>query len=422
MIKRLVSAALCFTVVLSTVTSAFAADKLQVVTYFGGADGHKTAYERLLKSFEASKKISVENNSAQASEAWNQSILTDFNTGNEPDVLVFYTGATANDILDKVVPVATIKAAYPDYAKDITANAMTAASALNGVSYAVPFSGYWEGLFINKDMFDRARLAYPTNWDNFIKAIKYFASSNTGKGIVPISVPFAEEPHYLIEHLILSAGGPEEHDTKFGTDISKVPESWYKGLDMIKTLADMGAFGNMKAATTKRENATRNEFNQQRAAMVIHGNWLNGSINNANRGNSVQVFPFPTMPGGKSSGSDMLAGYSSGWYITKKAWNDPETQKQAVELVKYMTSKEAIKAIIQPGAAPAANVAISGGTLAARSGVAAVNNAKAISMPTNDAGILLPAAWTEVWNGAREIANGKMTAAQLLQKAVPLNK
>ena len=79
-------------------------------------------------------------------------VNADFSVGNEPDVIQFFTDATADTIIatDKLVSVEEIRAEYPDYAKDTLDSALAAAANTDGVQRAVPTTGYWEGLFCKR--------------------------------------------------------------------------------------------------------------------------------------------------------------------------------------------------------------------------------------------------------------------------------
>lgn len=76
-------------------------------------------------------------------------VLTDFETGAEPDVLFFFTDADAEPFIEagKVVDIASIRAEYPDYAANMRDSMMAVAA--DGKSYAVPSSGFWENMFVN---------------------------------------------------------------------------------------------------------------------------------------------------------------------------------------------------------------------------------------------------------------------------------
>ena len=53
--------------------------------------------------------------------------------------------------------------------------------------------------------------------------------------------------------------------------------------------------------------------------------------------------------------SDLIGGFSSGYYITRKAWEDPEKKAAAVDFVNSMTSDEMILKFAQHSASPLKN-------------------------------------------------------------------
>ena len=50
---------------------------------------------------------------------------------------------------------------------------------------------------------------------------------------------------------------------------------------------------------------------------------------------------------GERKNTDIISGLSSGYYITKKAWDDPEKRDAAVQFVEYMTSDEMVTEFAQ---------------------------------------------------------------------------
>lgn len=422
--KRVLAAALAFAVIVGTVAvsapdTAYAADAtLKTVSMFGGADPTTPYYDGLVASFKVETGYDVQDDSDTAeNEAWKAGIIADFNTGNEPDVLFFFNGVDAKPLLRKVVDVATIRKSYPDYAKDVNASALNTMKEADGNTYAVPVRGFWEALYCNKDMFDEYGLDLPTDWDKMEKAIKTFRAA----GIDPFTISFADEPHYMIETLIMSAGGVKDHAKNPKTN-NQIPESWVNGLNMFKTLSDLGAFP--VDAATKRTHTAANDFYTKKAAMFMDGSWRAGGVVAAGRGNDVEVIAFPTIPGGKSNGDEVIAGFSSGFYITRKAWKDPVKREMAVEFVNYMTSKESIAELMKGSGgagAPAASVAsMKNIPLVVKTGATVAGKASGSDMPVDSR--LSKAAWAGIWTKVGDIASGKTTAENVLKKAIAQNR
>ena len=103
---------------------------LRTVSMFGGTDPNKETYEAINKEFmEQYDYITIEDNSQTSDEEWKAAVNADFSVGNEPDVIQFFTDATADSIIatDKLVSIEDIRAEYPDYAADTLDSALQAA-------------------------------------------------------------------------------------------------------------------------------------------------------------------------------------------------------------------------------------------------------------------------------------------------------
>ena len=123
---------------------------LKTVSMFGGTDPNAEVYQAINNELmEQYDYITIEDNSQSSDEEWKAAVNADFSVGNEPDVIQFFTDATADTIVatDKLVSIDEIRAEYPEYAADTLDSALAAAANTDGVSRAVPTTGYWEGLY-----------------------------------------------------------------------------------------------------------------------------------------------------------------------------------------------------------------------------------------------------------------------------------
>ena len=210
---------------------------LRTVTMYGGADPNAAVYEHIREEFQKEYDyISIQDESRTADEAWKSSVAADFSAGNEPDVLQFFTDATANQLVatDKFVTIDEIREVYPEYAKDTFKDALEQSANLDGVERAVPTTGYWEGLYCNKDLFEQYDIPLPKSWSSFVKAVQVFKEN----GITPVACSLTNVPHYWMEYLLLYSSGKEAYEKTY----TEVPEDWVKGLEMFQTLRDMGTF------------------------------------------------------------------------------------------------------------------------------------------------------------------------------------
>ncbi len=304
---------------------------LKTVSTFAGTDPATPEYNDILKKFEETTGNKIEDQSATSDEAWKAGVMNDFAAGNEADVLFYFAkGADSQPILDKVVPISEINAAYPDL--KLVENELLREA--DGNVYAIPVRSFWEGLFCNKDLFDELGLELPTDWAKLETAVKAFKEA----GITPIAVSLSDIPHYILEFCILSAGSPEEHQAQPKSG-DPVPASWTKGMEILHELYEMGAFAPDVNATT--EAITSQAFRDKKAAMQLDGSWFANGIAQENW-DSTTVLPFPT----KDETADptaIIGGTSMGFYLTRKAWDDPAKRDAAVQLLATLTSDESVE-------------------------------------------------------------------------------
>lgn len=383
---------------------------LTTVSMFGGTDPNAANYQAINKKFmDDYSYITIEDDSQSSDQDWKTKIATDFAVGNEPDVIQYFTDANASDVLaaNKFTPIDEIKAVYPEYAKDTLPSALKAATNPDGVMRAVPTTGYWEGLFCNKDLFDKYGLELPTDWDKMVKAIEIFQNN----GIVPIAVSLNNVPHYLAEFLMLSASGPEEY-SKIPTT---TPPDWVKGLEMFKTLRAMGAF---PVDTDTIDNDFAGElFKNKKAAMRVDGSWYARGI--TDQVNTV-VVTFPVIPDGKAESGAMVGGISSGFYITKKAWEDPDKRDAAVKFVMAHTNKVAVNTYWSGNGQAACVVEpLDNMTPLVVSGFDYSNNATIVCAPTDSR--LSQEAYNTLIAGIVDVSTGDITAQELLDEVLRIN-
>lgn len=382
---------------------------LRTVSMYGGEN--KTAYIYQDITHQLMEKYSgliIEDSSQSSNEEWKASVNADFAVGNEPDVIHFFTDATADMLVKtgKLVPLDEIRSVYPDYASDTLDTALQAAANTDGVIRAVPTSGYWEGLFCNKDLFEQYGVELPTDWDSLVTAIEVFKAN----GIVPIACSLNNVPHYWIEFLMLYTSGVEE----FTQIPDRAPENWAKGLDLIKELRDMGAFPT-DTDVVDDVNVCR-LFMDKKAAMQLSGSWYVADIEDTE--NTV-VIAFPGVPDQKVEPHTMLAGISTGFYITRKAWDDPEKREMAVEFVMAHTRQSSAQRYWESiGGASQATVEVTpikDATPLAKSIADYINSASVIVSPTDSR---IGDAYKTLVANMVKVSKGLMTSEDAINEAL----
>lgn len=304
---------------------------LRITTSFAGVDFAAQSYVDLLEEWEAETGNYVEDYSTKSDEAWKARVLNDFAAGNEPDVMFFYAGTSDSRLLlSRVVPIREINAAYDD----VQLEEAEMLREYDGGVYAVSVRPFWEGLFVNTELFERYGLELPTDSEKLEKAIAVFRDN----GITPIAISLSDVPHYIAEISILASGSVKDHH-KQPTEPDEIPDSWIRGMELIRHLYQLGAFPDNVNSTS--DDMTVASFLAKEAAMLIDGSWRANGIEEINWDQTL-VMPFPTYHE-EADPTAILGGTSMGFYITRRAWNDDTKRDAAVSLLQKLTSDDAKK-------------------------------------------------------------------------------
>ena len=328
--------------------------ELNVTTTFAGEDGNAQNFKNAVKAWCDETGNTVADTSATSDETFKTRVTTDFETGSEPDVLFFFNGADANSFIEagKVVPIDEIRAEYPDYASNMNDD-LIADSLVDGKKYAVPVNGYWEAMFANKEVLDAAGVEVP-GADYTMDMFKEDCQKIKDAGYTPIAAALGNIPHYWWEYSIFNHDTPENH--VHVPDSIEDASSWVDGMLDIKELYELGYFPDNTLSATDDE--TFAMFVDGKAAFLIDGSWKVGGIVNACQSDPEDAstldadklahFTVTYVPGnGDRKATDLIGGLSMGYYITRKAWDDPDKRAAAVDFVSYMTSDELVPVFAQ---------------------------------------------------------------------------
>ena len=417
--KKSLAMLLVLVLMLSLVSVAAFADKavtLNVVTSYGGDDGNRKNFENAVKAYEESTGNKVNDGSATSNEEWKAKVLTDFETGSEPDVLFFFTNADAEPFISagKVVSIEEIRAEYPDYAGNMKDSMMAVAA--DGKQYAVPSSGYWENMFVNKKVLEDCGVAVPGpdyTWEQFLADCETIKEA----GYTPIACSLVEVPHYWFEFTVMNNGTVENHlDVPAAADDAAAAK-WAAGLNDIKALYEAGYF---PANTLTASDAETVElFNSGEAAFLIDGSWKVGYF--TENAEDLNDFAIAYVPGkGERSASEAIGGISMGYFITTKAWNDPDKREAAVEFVSQLTSDEVLSTFVTTEVTALVNGAKPEGLNPLQQSAADANaNITAIAGTVQDS--LTAEARGDLFGNVQNVVTGKMSAEDAVASAIALN-
>lgn len=412
--KKVLSACLAFFILFLVgceSTSSNDTILINTATSYGGDAATAPAYAELIADFiTKNEKIEVSDNSAKADDDWKNLIRSQFDAGQEPDVMFFFNSADAKSMIEnkQVVSLDTIRKIYPDYAENIKPDALDNMVESDGNIYAVPVAGFWEGLFYNSELFQKFNVPTITDWNSLLNAIEIFNKNN----IVPIAASFSDIPNYWIEHSILAAGGTTKHYSNPKNE-SEIPVEWTEGLTLLNDLFQKNAF-QVDCLNTQHELAI-NLYNQGKAAMILEGSWLSFPENIEE---VTRVTKIPSLATVDAEEQGILGGFSMGFYISTKAWDDPLKRDACVKFVKHMTSNDSISKLCVQGA-PAADVPNNNEDPIVNAGIEMCNKYK-MQLPI-DARLSKPA-WEYLRNKTGTIVSGEAKAKDVLIKATELNK
>ena len=394
---------------------------LNVVTSYGGDDGNRKNFENAVAAYEAATGNKVNDGSATSNEEWKAKVLTDFETGSEPDVLFFFTNADAEPIItaDKVVSIDEIRAEYPEYAANMKDSMMAVAA--DGKHYSVPSSGFWENMFVNKTVLEACNVAMPGpdyTWEQFLTDCQTILDN----GYTPIACSLFEVPHYWFEFAVMNNGtlASQLDVPTVGADgkLDAVGEKWVAALNDLKDLYERGYFP--KNTLTASDAETVAMFGEGEAAFLIDGSWKVGyfSENHADELDNYSVSFVPAK--GERKATEAIGGISMGYFITRKAWDDPAKREAAVKFVETLTSDETLSTFVTTEVTALVNGAKPAGLNALQQTAADVN-AQITGVIGAVQDTITGEAKADLFGNIQKVVSGQMTAEEAVTSAMALN-
>jgi len=363
---------LCYLLVLIMLLSVFAGCtkdggekgvEISVASNFDSTNSNGQNFINAYKAYETASGNKIKDLAKPSDEAWKSDIVKSFKEGTEPDVLFYFVGADADEIINagKVVSISDIRKVYSDYAKNMKDSLIPVAT--DGKQYAVPVNGFWEGMFVNTKVLADSKVEIPGadyTWEQFIKDCEKIKAA----GFTPIAASLMQIPHYWFEFTVFNNGNTLNHLDIPANGVDEAGQKWVKGISDIKELYDKGFFPADTLTATDGE--TNKLMLSDNAAFMIDGSWKIGwfrepaedietdekdedgnfkkkSVNIAPEGYNPDNFTVTYVPAkGDRKATEIIGGLSQGYYISKKAWDDPAKQKACVDFIIAMTKDEVV--------------------------------------------------------------------------------
>lgn len=378
---------------------------IQAVTYFTGEDTWAKVWEQVIKDYmDKNPNIIIDNDATPSpNDVIRTRITADLQSEIVPDITFYFNGIDAKQLVEsgKVI-------AWDDEIKndpEWSLNFLTVPienSKFNGKLYALPYIGYYEGVFINKNLFDKNEIKIPTTWDELMKTCDTFNE----KGIIPMAQSL-KDPRYLWEVTTLSAGGPSSHLKE-----NAYNPSWITALNAIKILYDRKAFP--EDAENLTDDEAKSLFISEKAAMFINGSWAAGSLEK----DKYEIIYLPVVPDGKGYSKDIVAGCGSGWYMN--AEKNDENGGESLKFIKYMTSPEIMAKFAKAGGVPMIKIGNESKSLESKIGYEFLEKARSQSDSTDS--YLSKEAFNAINDNIYKFLKDEIDAQKLLDDSKALNQ
>ncbi len=209
----------------------------------------------------------------------------------------------------KLAPLSTINSKDNRFYETLIPGYKALSREYDRMGYSVPFTGSFQGLFLNKDVFEQNEVALPTDWATLNAAIAALKE----KGVIPIAAGFADGANYWLDEMILVEGGTAEHSA---IPAKGVINSWSRAVNNIKNFYNAGAFS-PNAVSNTHDIAVAEFVNKQAAMIVCSSADLGASVDSEN----TVFMSFPTSTTGIKEKGAFIGRPEEVFYINRKSLN-----------------------------------------------------------------------------------------------------
>ncbi|SCZ80336.1 ABC transporter substrate-binding protein [Pseudobutyrivibrio xylanivorans] len=246
--------------------------------------GYKENVERFNKDYEGKYHVNVVTTNL---EEYYDKLNALVAAGETPDVFIVSPGPQLTDYVAPGIAAPLDDYLDADWKGSFTSDAVFTQQTYDGKIYAIPLNTAAACCFYNTEMFEKAGVEVPTNWDEMMTACEKLQSA----GFTPITISAG-----TAWCLSMVAGYLCEAE---GVDLKALADgsaSWEDGKleAAAQKLLDLSKYFQPTAAGDTNDVATANFYNEE-AAILIQGSWAIGQINGENPEfeSKCGVFQFP---------------------------------------------------------------------------------------------------------------------------------
>lgn len=255
-----------------------------------------------------------------------------------PDVICVSSDLFADSpLLENFISVNEIRADYPQFVQHTLPSALDSVRAGDGLSYCVPLYGEYECVIVNT----RLLLSYGSpealnEYPLLIEALTALCAD----GLLPVANA-PEDCVGLLESLVLALGGGDALQQGAGRDEQVLADVWSRAFDVY---ADM-CCAPVSASDVGRADPVE-VFTSGNAALLLCSGKTAAAI--ADKGD-YSVFALPQQADDSADKRCVYADFSVGFYITEKAYSDPERFAAVVKYIECMTGSKVGESLMRLG-------------------------------------------------------------------------
>ena len=162
-------------------------------------------------------------------------------------------------------------------------------------------------------------------------------------------------------------------------------------------------------------------FQQRKAAFLVDGSWQVGHLGEL-YGDKIEDMAVRFVPAkGERKATEGIGGISMGYFITRKAWKDPEKRDAAVQFVEMLTSNEILSTFIKTEVTALIEGASPVGLNSLEQSAAETNaQLTEVSPAVQDA--ISAEAKSTLFTNIQKVVTGQMTAEKAVAMAIQRNE
>jgi len=239
---------------------------------------------------------------------------------------------------NKVVSLEEIWTEYLDFADRM--NKSLFHTSKNGNQYAIPVTGYWIALYYNCAVLADSGIEYintDMSWDEFEAICDQVYYS----GFVPIAVALQDKPDYWWDYTLMNYQGIENHTVLDYERMNSIERQLQQVMADLKDMYDYYYFSDDAFSIGWKDGYT--QFLNGEAAFFLDGSWRLKNFSDDLDEEELNNFGVTYLPGyANRASTDLIGQFNNGFYISRKAWEDPQKKEAVIDYVEYMIRPDVI--------------------------------------------------------------------------------